>query len=376
MAKKEVVTNHPTFAVGQLYKVMTDIIMLCPVEYTVRFGLGDNVLATTLDIKSTGQSIACGVQVLTDAERKANPGKFLMLTEGRVRFEYAKANGVELEVLVHAPYTGAQIFERNVSANGPKSNLSVMDIAVLIDRGKALGFSKEQLQAKLSFVAGRGQKQLHSLRYDQYEKCILYPADIQQMIHNRVILPDAALNMANRVLTSAQFESIVNRASDSRKREAAEQHARDLAYAEREKDKGLAAIMKGELPPAPEAPPTKKRIRAEVSASDPLNTADLKQAAEDLGLAGKNKQKPAEAPASSPLTHDEWLHVAQQVRERGGVMIEVGNLIEMVATRKISEAEFCTGVEAIIGNGSPKATKTRRANQEKAGKSVLEPVSA
>ncbi len=356
------------YLVGRLYQVAIDEIVLCPVELTTRFSLGNQIVSTTESLKAGGQAIACGAQLLTEAQRKAFPGKTLMLTEGRIRYEYAKANGVPLEVLIHAPYDDVTIFDRNLAANGPKSDLSVMDIAHTIARGRALGFQTEQLQIKLAFVAGRGKKQLHRTRFDQYERCLNYPIEIQYMIHDGLIKADAALTTANRALTSAQFEAMVNRAKDSRAREAHMEHEADLKYVERENDKALAAVMRGELPEAPVYVPKvgTKRKSAEVTASDPLNTAEMNAAAEAEGFGGKNKHKKDET-APTPidgktvidgngvLEQGEWLHLAAQMAARGSHMEALGKMLFNVATRKVSEAAFCAEVEAYLQKLSPKS---------------------
>lgn len=359
------------YEIGKLIKVATAVCMAAPEELQARFGIGNRVFQTKSDIEASGQSIPCGAQALTADQQKANPGKLLMVTEGFTRLAIAVELGRDLEVLVHAPYTDVQIFERNVSANGPKSDLSVMDIHAILVRGLKLGLAEADLRKKLAFVAGRGKSELGKMRYTQYLALGSLPAEIQLMGHNGEIQLNAILHMTNAKRTTEQFEQVVATAMDRRKREAKEQYDRDVIYIKREKDAALAAAMKGELGPEPVyiAKTQAKRVSGEVSVNEPLTTADIKQSEADLGMGGKNAAKLVGQVDSTgtPLTIEELIHVAAQLRARDGVMIEVGNAFEGLILRKISEAEFCTLLEAIIMNGGGISHRIRRDAAEKMG---------
>lgn len=357
------------YEIGKLVKVATAICMAAPEELQARFGIGNRVFQTKLGIESEGQNLPCGAQVLTADQQKANPGKLLMVTEGFTRLAIAMELGREVDLLIHAPYTDRQIFERNVSANGPQSDFSVMDTHAQIIRGLKLGLTEDELRKKLAYVAGRGKAELGKMRYTQYKDLGLLPAEIQLMGHNGQIQLNAILHMTNAKRTTEQFEQVVAGAMDRRKREAKEQWDRDVIFIKREKDAALAAAFKGELGPEPVyiAKTQAKRVSGEVSVNEPLTTADIKQSEADLGMGGKNVAKAVDSKAGTPLTVEEMIHVAAQLRARDGVMIEVGNAFEGLILRKISEAEFCTLLEAIIMNGGGISHRIRRDAAEKMG---------
>ncbi len=346
------------YEIGKVFSVAVELCMAIPEDLQARAGVGDKVFQTKQSIEAEGQMLPCGAQIMTLDQQKANPGKFLLVTEGFARMAIAAELGRPLDVLIHKPFTDLQIFERNVAANGPKSNLSPLDINAIIHRGLKLGLSDADMMKRLAFVAGRGKAELGKMRYAQYKAYSDLPGEIQSMGHEGLIGLDAILHMTNAKRTAEQNEAVVAQALDRRKREAKEQYDRDLIYIKREKDLKLAAAMKGELGPEP-VYIKRERVKGAVSKSEPLTTAEVKAAEADLDLAGKNKHKAADV-AGTPLTTEELIHVAGQLRARDGVMIEVGNLLEALVLRKISEAEYCAGLEAIFKNGHGEAKRVRR----------------
>ncbi len=358
------------FEIGRVYKVATALCMAVPAELTARFGIGNKMFQVKQQVESKGQNMPSGAQIMTADEQAKHPGKLLWITEGLGRLAIAEALGTDLEVLIHSVYTDRQIFERNVSANGVKSDLSVMDINSIILRGLKLGLTEDELRVELAFVAGRGQSSLAPQRYLQYSRLHMLPAEVQMMAHDGLMRPDSVLHMTNAKRTPEQFERVVADAVDTRKRLAHEQWERDVIYRKRESDDRLKAIMDGAADPEPDY--TKKtrvgtRAKGEVSKQEPLTTDEIKASEEKLGMQGKNKHKvdPTEV---NPLSTDELIHAATQLRERGGIMIEVGDLLEALVVRKISEVEYCNGIEAIFKNGSGGAKRARRELVEKIAK--------
>src|SRR5258706_13679209 len=91
------------YEVGKLYSVATSLLLAASTELRARFSTGNNEFATKLDIQATGQSIPCGVQLLTAKQQAENPGKVFLLTEGFIRLDVAETLNKDLSVLVHAP---------------------------------------------------------------------------------------------------------------------------------------------------------------------------------------------------------------------------------------------------------------------------------
>lgn len=370
-------TKTTKYIVGQAYSVALSTILLPEDKLTSRFALGNNFLSVKADIERQGQLMPCTAQLLNEAQVKAHPGKLFMLLEGVYgRFKVAELLKRELQIILVEPRTDAGILEFAIASNGPRSEMSAMDISVACTRQEAMGFSVERACQNLSWVAGKG-KPLGIQRYWQYRRLQGLPVELQHMAHlgNREggIQLNAVLHLTNAKRTEDQYKRIIDQAKDRRRRLLAEEWDDNKAYIERElKDEVLKQAMGQELGERPPYTP-KPRARAE---TDTLTTPDITEAEKavfgDLTKPDKRKETPkgeaAGTAAGALMSAEELISACGLLRQREGLYIELANCIEGLVKRILSNDEFCDTVEAIFSNGSGSAHRIRRQTAEKIGK--------